>query len=52
MKTELIIGQTPILPLKLDGFTIWGKAEFMNQISNSEAQRFMAAIEKILNFKK
>jgi len=28
------------------------KAEFMNKISNSEAQRFMAAIEKILNFKK
>ncbi len=30
MKTELIIGETPILPLKIDGFTIWGKAEFMN----------------------
>ena len=30
MKTELTIGETPILPLKIDGFTIWGKAEFMN----------------------
>ncbi len=30
MKTELIVGQTSILPIKIDGFTIWGKAEFMN----------------------
>jgi cysteine synthase len=30
MKTELVIGQTALLPLKIDGFTIWGKAEFMN----------------------
>ena len=30
MRTELTIGETPILPLKIDGFTIWGKAEFMN----------------------
>lgn len=30
MKTELTIGETSILPLNIDGFTIWGKAEFMN----------------------
>ena len=30
MRTELTIGQTSILPLNIDGFTIWGKAEFMN----------------------
>lgn len=30
MKTELTIGQTPLLPIDIDGFRIWGKAEFMN----------------------
>jgi len=30
MRTELTIGQTSLLPLNIDGFTIWGKAEFMN----------------------
>lgn len=30
MQTELTIGQTPLLPLLIDGYTIWGKAEFMN----------------------
>lgn len=30
MKTELTVGQTALLPLKIDGYTIWGKAEFMN----------------------
>lgn len=30
MRTKLTIGQTEILPLKIDGYTIWGKAEFMN----------------------
>jgi cysteine synthase len=30
MKTELTIGETAILPIKIDGYTIWGKAEFMN----------------------
>ena len=30
MRKELTIGQTSILPLNIDGFTIWGKDEFMN----------------------
>ena len=30
MQNELTIGKTPLLPLIIDGFTIWGKAEFMN----------------------
>lgn len=30
MNKELTIGQTPLIPLRIDGFTIWGKAEFMN----------------------
>ena len=30
MKTEFTIGQTPLIPLNIDGFTIWGKAEFLN----------------------
>ena len=27
---KLKVGQTSLLPLNIDGFTIWGKAEFMN----------------------
>lgn len=30
MKNEVEIGKTALLPLVIDGFTIWGKAEFMN----------------------
>lgn len=30
MRTELVVGQTSLLPIKIDGYTIWGKAEFMN----------------------
>ena len=30
MNKELKIGQTPLIPIHIDGFTIWGKAEFMN----------------------
>lgn len=30
MRNHLVVGQTSILPLNIDGFTIWGKAEFMN----------------------
>ena len=30
MHNKLIVGQTPLLPLDIDGVKIWGKAEFMN----------------------
>ena len=30
MHNKLIVGQTPLLPLDIDGVRIWGKAEFMN----------------------
>ena len=30
MYNKLIVGQTPLLPLDIDGVKIWGKAEFMN----------------------
>lgn len=30
MYNKLTIGQTPLLPLVIDGVKIWGKAEFMN----------------------
>lgn len=30
MNNELTVGQTPMIPLSIDGYKIWGKAEFMN----------------------
>ena len=30
MNFQLTIGQTPLLPLDISGYTIWGKAEFLN----------------------
>ena len=30
MKNYLDVGQTPLIPLEIDGVVIWGKAEFMN----------------------
>ena len=30
MKNYLEVGQTPLIPLEIDGVIIWGKAEFMN----------------------
>lgn len=30
MKNYLEVGQTPLIPLEIDGVVIWGKAEFMN----------------------
>lgn len=45
MKNTLIIGQTPLLPLTIDGINIWGKAEFMNP-SGSIKDRPMSNIIK------
>lgn len=30
METRLKVGQTPMIPLRFDDITIWGKAEFLN----------------------
>jgi cysteine synthase A len=30
LKNYLEVGQTPLIPLEIDGVVIWGKAEFMN----------------------
>ena len=30
MKNYLEVGQTPLIPIEIDGVLIWGKAEFMN----------------------
>jgi cysteine synthase A len=30
MNFELTIGKTPLIPLEISGYTIWGKAEFLN----------------------
>ena len=45
MKNTLTIGQTPLLPLTIDGVNIWGKAEFMNP-SGSVKDRPMSNIIK------
>ena len=45
MKNTLTIGQTPLLPLTIDGVNIWGKAEFMNP-SGSIKDRPMSNIIK------
>jgi cysteine synthase len=45
MKNTLTIGQTPLLPLTIDGVKIWGKAEFMNP-SGSVKDRPMSNIIK------
>lgn len=45
MKNTLTIGQTPLLPLTIDGINIWGKAEFMNP-SGSIKDRPMSNIIK------
>jgi len=45
MKNTLTIGQTPLLPLTIDGINIWGKAEFMNP-SGSVKDRPMSNIIK------
>ena len=43
MRNTLKIGQTPLLPLSIDGVNIWGKAEFMNP-SGSVKDRPMSNI--------
>lgn len=43
MRDTLKIGQTPLLPLSIDGVNIWGKAEFMNP-SGSVKDRPMSNI--------
>ena len=45
MHNKLIVGQTPLLPLDIDGVRIWGKAEFMNP-SGSIKDRPMSNILK------
>ena len=45
MHNKLIVGQTPLLPLNIDGVRIWGKAEFMNP-SGSIKDRPMSNILK------
>ena len=45
MYNKLIVGQTPLLPLDIDGVKIWGKAEFMNP-SGSIKDRPMSNILK------
>ena len=45
MHNKLIVGQTPLLPLDIDGVKIWGKAEFMNP-SGSIKDRPMSNILK------
>ena len=29
-KLSNYVGQTPLIPIQIDKFTVWGKAEFMN----------------------
>ena len=43
MRNTFKIGQTPLLPLSIDGVNIWGKAEFMNP-SGSVKDRPMSNI--------
>ena len=30
MKLTNYVGNTPLIPIKFGGYTVWGKAEFMN----------------------
>ena len=30
MKLSSYVGNTPLIPIKFGGYTVWGKAEFMN----------------------
>ena len=45
MENYLEVGQTPLIPIDIDGVIIWGKAEFMNP-SGSVKDR---PIKNILN---